>query len=193
MSQKSILLAAIVTAVGVATGNVQQAEAVSINFRTLEVNEPQVGSVPSGNNVDNSANWEYFRFSGEQGESRTVTVRRIDQGLDPAFAVWEGLASDTAEFSSIFNDGNTLRQIAFADDEIGTPGPFGDPRSRFLLPSTGDYTLGVTSFLSEDSSEPFAYRVPEPLTLLGSLAAIGMGVLLKREYSYQSESRKLSK
>ena len=181
-----IQLAAIATTATLITGVVNKAEAVSINYRTLDLDRPQTGTVAPGNNIFNSAGWDYFQFSGQQGESRTVTVRRTDRGLDPAFAIWEGLASDTSEFPSIFNNGNTLRQVTFADDEIETSGPFGDPTSSFTLPSTGNYTLGITSFASDNSSEPFAYKVPEPLTILGSLTAIGVGALLKREYSRNS-------
>ena len=162
--------------------------AVTINYTDLTVNTPIEGVVASGDNTDNPNGWDYYRFSGSAGQrlNLTLTARRINQALDPAFGVWEGTASDTSEFVDIFSDGNTLSQIVFADDEIPNPGPFGDPTARLRIENDGFYTVGVTSFLSDPTSEPLAYRVPEPMTVLGSLAALGMGVALKRKYNRQA-------
>ena len=53
----------------------------------------------------------------------------------------------------------------------------------------GNYTLGIT-FASNNYSEPFAYKVLEPLTILVSLTAISIGALLKREYSRKNSLAK---
>ena len=68
-----------------------------------------------------------------------------------------------------------------------------DPSAAFKNPlfSSGSFSLseGDQSITLTPTATPFGgggsgfLKVPEPLTILGSIAAIGMGAFLKREYS----------
>ena len=176
-------------------GTVSSAQAAAITFEgNLIDGDVDTGVVDPGNNTFNPDGWDFWTFFGNEGDVATITVNRLVEALDPALAAWFGTEADTSDYTSIFSDSANTPQVAFADDEIPNPGPFGDPTVTFTLNvgQTGFYTIGVTSFLSDPTSEPLAYQisltgsgvsVPEPasvISLLG-IAALGFGSALKRK------------
>ncbi len=180
MSRKIIWLA-MATIASTIIGLASKAQAVSINYRTLEVGVSQKGTTSLGDNTHSSEDWEYYNFLGKAGDRVTITAKSINSADDPAFGVWEGLADNTDQFASIFDANNDdLSQIAFVYDEM-TPS-LDENIASFTLPTSGGYTVAVTS-LNGNSERETLHEVPEPLTILGSLTAIGVGVFLKRKYS----------
>ena len=186
MSQKIIwLVMATIASTIMALTN--KAQAVSINYRTLEAGVSQKGTTSIGDNTRNSEGWEYYSFSGKAGERVTITAKSIDSSDDPALGVWKGLADNTDEFSSIFDaNDDDLFQIALAYDEIEDYSSSEGNQVSFTLPTTGGYTVAVTAH-NQVSNEETLHEVPEPLTILGSLTAIGVGVFLKRKYGIKSQ------
>ncbi|WP_146242330.1 PEP-CTERM sorting domain-containing protein [Acaryochloris thomasi] len=171
-----------------ALGNVNPAAAVSITFEgSLTNGETVTGEVSSENSIEIPANWDFWTFEGTAGSSERFTARRTSTALDPAFGIWFGTEVDTDSYSSLFGDSLNTSLVVSADDEINTPGPFGDPTVRFTLPDTGTYTVAVASFISDSSDEPLGYtlRVPfsDSATILGSGLVLGLGMLLKRRFS----------
>lgn len=186
MTKKSIWFAMATVALAI-IGFASKAQAVGIDYRTLETSVPQKGTVALGNNTTNPEGWSYYNFSGNAGDKVTLNTRSINSELDPVLGVWEGLATDTDQFSSIYDVNNDdLSQIAFADNKIANPDSSGGNRASFTLPTTGGYTVAVTSHNSDSTTETL-HEVPEPLTILGSLTAIGVGGFLKRKYSLKSQ------
>lgn len=185
MSQKIIWLA-MATIASTIIGLASKAQAVSINYRTLEAGVSQKGTTSLGDNTRNSENWEYYNFFGEAGDRVTITAQSINSADDPALGVWEGLADNSDQFASIFDANNDdLSQIAFAYDEM-TPSLDEGNQASFTLPTSGGYTVAVTSY-NRNSERETLHEVPEPLTILGSLTAICVGVFLKRKYSLKNQ------
>ena len=179
MSPKIIWLAT-ATIASTIIGLASKAQAVSINYRTLEAGVSQKGTTSLGDNTRNSEGWEYYNFLGKAGDRVTITAKSINSADDPAFGVWEGLADNTDQFASIFDaNDDDLSQIAFVYDEMA---PSEENLASFTLPTSGGYTVAVTS-LNGNYNEETLHEVPEPLTILGSLTAICVGVFLKRKYS----------
>ena len=84
----------------------------------------------------------WYQFSGQAGDVITITLRRLEAALDPAFTLFFG--ADRRK---------SLEFVAFADDEIaplsGLEGPWADAQLlNFTLAETGDYSLKVFSFIS---------------------------------------------
>ncbi|MEM7760742.1 MAG: PEP-CTERM sorting domain-containing protein, partial [Cyanobacteria bacterium P01_A01_bin.40] len=79
--------------------------------------------------------------------------------LNSAHEFWSSYPSKTSKFSDF--SPNTKGYLAQS--------PFSYDASKVKL--------------SNQSGKPFAHKVPEPLTILGSVTAIAMGILLKRKYT----------
>jgi hypothetical protein len=187
-------MAAVTTAV-VAIGTVNSAQAAAITFSgTLTDGETQTDFVQPGNNINNPSGWDFWRFFGNTGDVATVTVRRLVGSLDPALGVWFGTETDTSNYTSLFSNSANTPLVDSADDELppAVPGRFGDPSTTFTLANTGFYTVGVSSFASDFSTEPLAYQisltgsgvpVPEPGSVMGIvvLGTLGAGSMLKRK------------
>jgi len=150
-------------------------------------------SLISGDNFNDPANWDYWSFHATAGDLISITIERLESDLDPAFGLFSGLFADTNDLpGSDPTDGS----LAFADDEIGHAGPWGDPQLLdFLIVTSGYYTIAATSFASgpDDGQDGlFDYRmtvrgntdVPEPaaLGLLG-LGLAGLWVNRRRKRS----------
>ena len=168
-----------------------------VNQGTLANGVTATGDLVPGFAVDNALGADYWTFWATTGNSVTVTVDRLDGGLDPAQFVYSGKYSLTTDVG-LTNGTNDLDNgtnfIDFGDDEDppALPGPFGDPRSVFIAPVTGWYTVAVTSFLSsgitgEDGLYDYSITVsgitgspvPEP-TLIALLACGACGVAWSR-------------
>lgn len=167
---------------GVIAGSPAVAGAVPITYLdTLSNGIPVFGSngqPPSSQNEPVGA--DYYRFYTTAGSAVTITGARLSGHYDMSFWVFSGLFTDTSDFGPSF--GLSDAPFAdFADDELGPAiaGPFGDPQSVFLAPTTGWYTVGVTNFLSS-AGPPNPYllvaggveNVPEP----GTLLLLGSGI-----------------
>lgn len=179
MSKKSIWFAMAtftLTIVGLAS----KAQAVGIDYRTLETGVSQEDAIYS-----NSKGSDDDRFSGNKGDV-TIVAKSIDSALDPTLKNWEDLATDTDRFSNVFDSNDSeLSQVAFADNETVELGLYGENQTSFTLP-TKDYTVALSD-PNKDSTTETLKEVPEPLTILGSLTAIGIGGFLKRKYSLNSQ------
>lgn len=167
--------------------------AAPITYQTqLQDGVPVVGVInqPNGSFGD-PVGAQYYSFSATAGSLVEVNGDRLDGPYDMSFWVMSGLFSDTDEFGGFLPGPNF---IAFADDEDPPflAGPFGDPRTSFLAPTTGFYTIAVTNNAS-NSDPPFGFRLqatgianadspatPEPgtLVLFGIALALGIGCYL---------------
>ena len=127
-------------------GWTNKAHAVSINYQTLETGVSQTGTTSFGDNTRNSVGWKYYNFFGKAGDRVTITAKSINSPIDPAFGVWKGLAYNTDNFSSIYDaKDDDLSQIAFAYDGIVDYSSSEPNQTSFTLPTTGGYTVAVTS------------------------------------------------
>jgi hypothetical protein len=189
--KKFSILAATTTAI--ALGAINSVQAAAVTFEgTLSYGSTQTGVVPGGDNTGNPSEWKFWSFSGNAGDVATVTVRRTVEALDPAFGVWFGTEADTSDYTDIFSDGATTPLVAVGDDDLPPAIPtglWGDSEATFTLPNSGLYTIAVSSFASDPSTEPLGYNislqssepVPEPFTIAGTLLAGGIGIVLKRK------------
>lgn len=127
--------------------------------------------------------WDFWTFSANAGDNITVTALRLEAGLDTGFSIWFGTEDDTTDYTSISGNGASSTFIAFADDDLPNPGPFGDPQHAFVAANTGIYTVAVVSVLSDtcgtDQLCDYTIQVigstatiPEP----GTLALFGLGL-----------------
>jgi hypothetical protein len=154
-------------------------------------------SVSSSGTFNDPATAQYWSFWGNQGDTVTIEVNRLESAFDPALWVFEGVFADTSAFSGGSNNGFDDFDpgwLKFADDEIDVPGQDdnGDPRAfvNLTLPNLGQYTVAVTNFASgsndggdgrfdyqitaSDTQNPPA-SVPEPSSLaLGILGTLAM-------------------
>lgn len=182
--------------------NFQPAQAASITYQgTLLDGVPEIDSVSSSGFFRDQFTGRFFNFFGNQGDVVTIEAIRLEQDLDPALWIFEGVFDDTDEFAGGFSlniDSGDPGFLDFADDEIPTPGPFGDPRSEIslTLPGTGEYTAIVTNYLSgsnDGGDGAFDFQItasnvvqptPEPASVLSLLAMGTLGVAsLKRKKS----------
>ena len=142
-------------------------------------------------NQSNPIGATYYSFFATVGSNVTVTGQRQAGFYDMSFWLFQGLFADTIAFGALFDAGDP-GFIDFADDELppAIPGPFGDPRSIFVAPVTGFYTIAVTNFLSGAGGPPNPFEltvqgnaaVPEPTTLavFGLMGAAGFGYIRRR-------------
>jgi hypothetical protein len=177
----------------------QAAQAAPITYIPLPngLTIPVSPLVP-GDNTDTPANWSYFSIAGIAGDTVTITGLRTNLELDPAFGVWNGLEPDTSNYTDIFSNSLNYSILDSADDEIPSPGPYGDPTATFTLPSTGSYAVAFASFLSDPPTAPFTYTiqvsglssspVPGPLPLFGTMAAFGYSRKLRAKIKSSSPS-----
>ncbi|MCK6461571.1 MAG: PEP-CTERM sorting domain-containing protein [Planctomycetes bacterium] len=158
------------------------------------------GALPVGDYYD-ARDADFWMFWATAGDSVEVAVRRVDSELDPAQWIYRGVYYDTADPD--LSAGTHYFQswlpafVAFADDVVPNPGPYGDPYSAFVAPATGWYTVGVTEYLSGPLPNDGDYDydvtvrgitgtppgrqapVPEP-TMLALLTCGAFGVFLAR-------------
>lgn len=121
---------------------------------------------------------DWWFFNARAGDQITVTGRRLERALDPAFDLYFG-----------FGDTDLLQFVDFGDDELEPltiMGPFGDPQVTFTAIRSGTYSVHLWSFLSDNPGPDGVYdylifitpaSVPEPamLGLFGAgLLSVGM-------------------
>lgn len=105
----------------------------------------------------------YHQFDNvEPGATYRAEAHRLEDDLDPAMWIFEGLltAEDFADPTFSTSDS---RYIGDGDDEISFPnGPYGEPRIEFDVPESGEFTVVVTNYLSgpDDGGDGrFDYRL----------------------------------
>jgi T1SS-143 domain-containing protein len=119
------------------------------------------GAIPEGNNADPDPlvtdRWVFF---AEAGQTVTLTVARAEDAFDPALWLFSGRGDDLGAFGNPLSNGHP-NFIAFGDDEIDHPGPFGDPQIIFVVPATGYYTAIVGEFFSgpDDGDGVYPYTI----------------------------------
>lgn len=130
-----------------------------------------------------SPNDDFWSFTGNQGDTITLVVNRLNADLDPALNLYEGIGADTSGLNLLTGADDNYAELA------GFDGPFADPFIRFVLPSTGGYTVQVWDFASgpqipggfcyqitlngEPTSQSFSCNsVPEP----ASMPLLGIGL-----------------
>lgn len=162
------------------------------NLPPLVSGTPVSGQISATNSVSDPIDAQYYQFSATAGSPVTVFGDRLEGDYDMAFWIFAGLFGDTSAFAGGSFAGFDMGDpgfVAFGDDQDppNLPGPFGDPRSFFIAPVTGDYTIAVTNFASGPNSGDdglFDYdlqvdQVPEPGTML--LLGTGLaGMALRR-------------
>lgn len=144
----------------------------------------EVNTQGSGNQ-SNPVGADYWGFYADAGDAITVFGDRLAGHYDMSFWILFGQFADTNDFGASF-DGGDSSFTDFADDEDAPniAGPFGDPRSVFIAPSSGFYTIAVTNFLSSQGPpnpyqlEARGVNVPEPVTL--SLLGLGLAAAAAR-------------
>lgn len=136
--------------------------------------------------------WDFWLLAGNAGDRVEVSVERIDLALDPVFGVWNALEFDTDSFTDIFTDSANALLVANGDDELPSPGPFGDPSAivQFTIPAL--YVVAVADFGDSSNANPTtpelrynitvrSVPIPEPVSAsLLAVAAAGLGVLRRR-------------
>lgn len=109
------------------------------------------GELPTGDYYD-ARDADFWQFWATAGDAVTVAVERVDSDLDPAQWIYAGLYSDTSDGAltagTHYFQNSLPAFVAFADDNIPNPGPWGDPLSAFVAPNTGWYTVAVTEYAS---------------------------------------------
>jgi hypothetical protein len=154
-----------------------QAQAAPIAYLgTLQPGVPVAFSnTQSAGSQSDPVGADYWQFYAEAGNLITVFGDRQAGHFDMSFWIFSGLYGDTNDFAPGGFDGLEPGFIAFGDDQdpANIPGPFGDPRSVFLAPVTGFYTVAVTNFLSSAGPpNPYTLQaegisaIPEPASML---------------------------
>lgn len=173
------------------------AGAVPISYITLSDGVEVFGSnTQTAGNQNNPVGANYYRFHATAGSAITIIGRRQAGFYDMSFWVFSQLFADTNDFGPTFDNGDALG-VDFADDELPPfiAGPYGDPRSTFNAPVTGDYTVAVTNYLSGAGGPPNPFSlvaegiddnaVPEPGTLI--LLGSGLtGLVMRRRRRTQA-------
>lgn len=90
----------------------------------------------------------YHQFSVEPGTTYRAEVERLEDDLDSALWVFEGLLTED-DFEDDYFSYSDPRLLTYGDDEIPfEDGPFGDPMAEFVAPESGQFTIVVTNFAS---------------------------------------------
>ncbi|MEW6219895.1 MAG: VPLPA-CTERM sorting domain-containing protein [Thermodesulfobacteriota bacterium] len=148
-----------------------RSEAVPITYEGELIYNGTVFGWVSEPSETGSPNDDFWYFSGNAGDTIALTGHRLENALDPAFELYQGVGTDTDQ----------LTWIGGADDDIpeipGFEGPYSDPRLVITLPATDQYTLQMWSYASGDPGcdDVYMYQlshqavpVPASLLLLGS-------------------------
>ncbi len=130
---------------------IQSASALPITYNTLHNDVTASAALKPKQWIFWAATLDYWRFYGDAGDTVTITGRRLDAALDPAFYLFRGEYAATLHVAGLIQN---KQELAFADDELKanveaprnkvTPG--GDPQLIFKLPETGAYTVGFGSY-----------------------------------------------
>jgi hypothetical protein len=157
-------------------------------------------AVPVAGSVDGSAcgicgangiaGLDFWSFIATNGDIVTISGARIDLNFDHSFSLFSGATSadesTTAGHLFFQNSFDTMTFLAFADDQVPHPGPFGDPLlSNFVIPASGIYTIVVGAASSQVApNSQYSLTVvghsgiPEPSTL--ALAGLGLSFIALR-------------
>jgi len=109
--------------------------------------------------TDDGTSVGFWSFFASTGDTVTIEGHRLDIGLDTVLSLYRGVtAADQSEFSNTSDFGG-ITFLAFADDEIPNPGPFGDPHLDYGITDTGDYTIAIGGFFSSSPSADYRYRL----------------------------------
>ncbi len=150
--------------VNVSDGTVSTTEQITVTVNGTDDELPEIaegnltapgtaiGSVAQAGwyNSANPDHSDYWYVNLTAGDTVTIRVDRIESALDPALFVFQGTIDDPlATFGTNIDFGSEAGYIGFADDEIWrNDGPYGDPLLTFTAPTSGQYTLIVTNYLS---------------------------------------------
>jgi MYXO-CTERM domain-containing protein len=110
----------------------------------------------SGGTTGNPSAWTYWTFSANAGDNIDWQVNRLVGELDPVANVVMGNLAGAAFGGSIFDSTLMgLPNVSYSDDSDApnVPGPWGDPHGFFVAPTTGVYTIAVSSYASADMPE----------------------------------------
>jgi hypothetical protein len=131
-------------------------------------------------NQSNPVGATYFGFFANAGDNVVLFGDRQAGHYDMSFWVLSGFYTDTTQIGGSFPGSASFSDFGDDEDPPNIPGPFGDPRSVFVAPTTGFYTVGVTNFLSGPGGPPNPFTLnlsgttPEPTTLaVFGLMAVG--------------------
>lgn len=114
-------------------------------------------------NIGDPATWEYYRFCAVEGSTVTIETHRLTSAMDPAQQVCLGTTDDSDGITAGGSCGPDMTYIAWDDDNNGIPhgvgGFFADPRTVFVAPATGEYTLGVHDFIPAGAPPEFEVHI----------------------------------
>ncbi|RME35071.1 MAG: PEP-CTERM sorting domain-containing protein [Gammaproteobacteria bacterium] len=157
--------------------------AATISWQPIDFGQTFSDSVRQDSSPDPGF-WDYWSFSGNAGDIVTITVRREAGSMDPAFALWDGLESDTTAYTSLDSDSASHTWLGKGDDELtpAVPGPWGDARLTVTLAASGDYGVAVAEVGTGPASLPeLGYNinlervvVPLPPSLILLLSALSL-------------------
>jgi hypothetical protein len=151
---------------------------------------PFPGTISEFAGFDDPTTAVYYSFRATAGSLVDAFGDRLEADYDMSWWVFQGLFANTSAFAGGLSSGFDSSDpgfIAFGDDEDdpNIPGPFRDPHTTFVAPTTGFYTIAVTNFasgLSDDGffdfqvtatgiNPPTAAAVPEPSGIVLLLGA----------------------
>ncbi len=129
---------------------------------------------------------DFWSFEvGAGGMRLDIWAQRLDTGLDSVFSLYSGTTeADESEFMNRASFGG-MTFLQYADDEITSEGPYGDPALCNIFLDKGTYTLAMGGFASAGKG-PFAYElsignpgdapVPDSVPLPAAFWLLGSGL-----------------